>query len=474
MAALLGQAAYPLLPALRHRPSLTSKGKARTGAKVKVIAKAIGPAAGLAWDFAPRAPPSTCSSPDPRSSSSSSSRASLSTTWSSASSDNNSDSAAPLRHLAALDEYAGFNAQTVNGRRPVVNVTAHAMGSNDLDNLVHMLNQPGVAALEVSFKAVGTSANYGRQFLDALAVPHLVSLTLRPDRRWSTIAAIDDYLRSDRSAGLQRLRIYAPWLGHQHLRALITAAEEGAAGRTLTTLCLRGCWVYGDPCMCDTIRKPSAAEVRQDPRFGPSAGELARIGPVVQRNRYYAARVRRSALKMLVVSRILLDARPAPVQSAPPPPPSAFAKKPGKLKRMFSSGSLSKAAGSAMTSGSFGKAAGSGSLSALSGSWGKSMTRSPSGLRKAIPLFGAVTPPKPLLPPILRLPAELRLRIAALAADEPAMLSAEQANRVAKLAEDPGSLARIAGALRTSVAEGVAEESARDEWLACGGFTYDL
>lgn len=341
---------------------------------------------------------------------------------------------------------------------------ADAPQTHDVDELVHMLNQPGVAALEVSFKATTSSANYGRQFLDALAIPHLVSLTLRPDRRWSTIAAIDDYLRSERSAGLQRLRIYAPWLSHQHLRALITAAEEGHAARTLTTLCLRGCWVYGESCVCDSIRRPSPNEVRRDPRFGPSAVELARIGPIVTRNRFYAAKVRRSALKMLVVSRILLDARPAPsfasiaatrassTSSVPTTstaaPPSAFGKKPGgKLRRMFSSGSLSK-----------------------------SITKSPSGLRKAIPLFGA--PPAPtkaaLLPPILRLPSELRLRIAALAADEPTLLSADQVNRVAKLAEDTSSLARIAGALQASVDKGMAVEAVRDEWLACGGFTYEL
>ncbi|WOO81866.1 uncharacterized protein LOC62_04G005382 [Vanrija pseudolonga] len=468
MATTLVVPAYPALPSLRYRSSLTSKGKARTGAKVKIITKAIGPATGLAWEFgacsAASSSSSTCSSPAPRSSSSSS-RASLSTTWSSGSEATSSgtDAAPTLRHLAALDEYAGFNAQTVNGRRPVVNVTAHAMGTHDVDELVHMLNQPGVAALEVSFKATTTSANYGRQFLDALAVPHLVSLTLRPDRRWSTIAAIDDYLRSERSAGLQRLRIYAPWLGHQHLRALITAAEEGHAARTLTTLCLRGCWVYGEACVCDSIRRPSPNEVRRDPRFGPSAVELARIGPLVTRNRFYAAKVRRSALKMLVVSRILLDARPAPAFAPPTPrasssplvptmslaPPSSFGKK-GKLRRMFSSGSLSK-----------------------------SITKSPSGLRKAIPLFGAPPAPEattkaPLLPPILRLPTELRLRIAALAADEPALLSTDQASRVAKLAEDTGSLARIAGALQASVDKGMAVEAVRDEWLACGGFTYQL
>ncbi|MDN8999632.1 hypothetical protein Q0P46_13815, partial [Staphylococcus aureus] len=69
--------------------------------------------------------------------------------------------------------------------------------------------------------------------------------------------------------------------------------------------------------------------------------------------------------------------------------------------------------------------------------------------------------------PILKLPAELRLKIAYLALDDADQdaLSWLQAQRVGKHAEDVGSLRRLASAFKEAERERMAEMLVLDEWL---------
>ncbi|WOO81865.1 uncharacterized protein LOC62_04G005381 [Vanrija pseudolonga] len=371
----------------------------------------------------------------------------------------------PLTRIKLAASKAGFGVErNRSGRRSVLEISK--LSSVDdiatvIPTLVDILNTlPPLCDLEVTLcdarpRKKGMvypspkpipETSYVANFLSKLAVPALTMLTLVSNDESSAAAALAAFLATSSGAKLRRLRIDAKWFDAEDVGRIVDAVE--AHDVPITRLCVRGCWFRDSSCVCER-------DVRQPLNYRAlisllTTGQLGRIPMLILRNSLRFNPRIPAVMRLLVMARVLLRAiRPPRILW----PSRSF----NALRDLFHNNVPKEEPH-------------------------RGIVRSPSHFDFAAmqrqPLASPASPDRKQLrhkpstrlvakSPILKLPAELRLKIAYLALDDADQdaLSWHQAQRVGKHAEDVGSLRRLASAFKEAERERMAEMLVLDEWL---------
>lgn len=287
--------------------------------------------------------------------------------------------------------------------------------------------------------------SYVSSFLARLAVPALTMLTLVSNDEPTAANALAAFLATSSGAKLRRLRVDAKWFDAEDVGRIVDAVE--AHDVPITRLCVRGCWFRDSSCVCER-------DVRQPLNYRAlisllTTGQLGRIPMLILRNSLRFNPRIPAVMRLLVMARVLLRAiRPPRILW----PSRSF----NALRDLFHNNNVKD-------------------------EHHRGLVRSPSHFDFAAMQQPQILPASPerkplrhkastrliVKSPILKLPAELRLKIAYLALDDADQdaLSWLQAQRVGKHAEDVGSLRRLASAFKEAERERMAEMLVLDEWL---------
>ncbi|KAL1412357.1 hypothetical protein Q8F55_000101 [Vanrija albida] len=286
---------------------------------------------------------------------------------------------------------------------------------------------------------------YVASFLADLAVPTLTSLSLVSNEESTAATALAGFLASPSGAKLRRLRVDAKWFGAEEVARIVDAVE--AYNVPITRLCVRGCWFRDSSCVCERdVLQPFDYRALINML---TTGQLGRIPMVILRNSLKFNPRIPAVMRLLVMARVLLRAiRPPRILW----PSRSF----NALRDLFHNPNPVKEEHNRL-------------VRSPSHFDFKAIEQAPPGLRSPDGKIRRKPSPSRLIPKshILKLPAELRLKIAYLALDDDdrAALSWKQAQRVGKHAEDVGSLRRLASAFKEAERERMAEMLVLDEWL---------